>query len=118
MPFYIFSSNVRIVTSQRCAMGKSLYVNRLAESLRMKMQNFAGQVLVTIPLHGPKVTSDTLLEFFKDHMKNSPCCIYHIDIASSVKDSIEFQQNYACLFFIGLERSRYCPVQLAHSSWC
>ena len=79
-----FSSCVRIVTSERSAMGKSLYVNRLAVKLWMNLGNPCGLVHVTLPLHGPKVTTDTLLEFFKDHMKDPSCYIYHIDIASSV----------------------------------
>ena len=82
---FTFRSCVRIVTSQRCAMGKSLYINRLGEDLRAKLGNSRGCVHVTIPLHGPVVTSDTLLEFLQDHMKNPSCCIYHIDIASSVR---------------------------------
>lgn len=76
------SSCVRIVTSERSGMGKSLYVKRLAENLQTNLGQ--SDVLVTIPLHGPVVTPDTVLELFKDHLKKANCCIYHIDIAPNV----------------------------------
>ena len=74
------------MTSQRSAMGKSLYVQRLSENLKLNKKSASETVLVTIPLHGPNVTSDTLLEFFKEHLYQPTCCIYHIDIASSVSN--------------------------------
>ena len=67
-------------------MGKSLYVQRLAENLKLNKKSSSDPVLVTIPLHGPNVSSDILLEFFKEHVHQPTCCIYHIDIASSVKE--------------------------------
>lgn len=78
-------SCVRFVTADRSGMGKSLYIKRLAENL--KKQNFrqsADIVQVTIPLHGPVVTSDTVLELLKEHIRSPTCCIYHIDIAPNV----------------------------------
>lgn len=65
-------------------MGKSLYVQRLAEKLQSSL-NTTEPMHVTIPLHGPVVSSDTVLELFKDHMKRPTCCIYHIDIAPNVR---------------------------------
>ena len=83
--FVFYSLRVRIVTSERSGMGKSLYIQRLAENLKMKLQlKECGNVHVTIPLHGPVVTPDTVLELFKDHVDRSTCCIYHIDIAPNV----------------------------------
>ena len=99
--FFTYSSRVRIVTSQRCAMGKSLYINRLGEALRAKLGNPHGCVHVTIPLHGPVVTSDTLLEFLQDHMKNPSCCIYHIDISSSVSKVTYWEYISNCLYSYG-----------------
>ena len=64
-------------------MGKSLYVQRLAEKLQQSLRT-TETVQVTIPLHGPVVTPDTVLELFKDHLKKPTCCIYHIDIAPNV----------------------------------
>lgn len=65
-------------------MGKSLYIKRLADNLRKNLQQSAVIVQVTIPLHGPIVTSDTVMELLKDHIRNPTCCIYHIDIAPNV----------------------------------
>ena len=82
-----YSSCARIVISDRSGMGKSLYIQRLAEDLRriLRQQEVAH---VTIPLHGPAVTPDTVLELFKDHFKRPTCCIYHIDIAPNVSASM------------------------------
>ena len=63
-------------------MGKSLYVQRLAEQL--KKISAAKPVHVIIPLHGPVVTADTVLNFFLDHYSDPSCCIYHLDIAPNV----------------------------------
>ena len=75
-------------------MGKSLYIQQLAENLKMNLRlKECGNVHMTIPLHGPVVTPDTVLELFKDHVDRSTCCIYHIDIAPNVctyKESVPF----------------------------
>ena len=63
--------------SDSSGMGKSLYIKRLAE------KHTSAQYVI-IPLHGPVVTPDTVLELFDEHAKNKTCCIYHIDIAPSV----------------------------------
>jgi hypothetical protein len=60
-------------------MGKSLYVRRLAGKLKQAEVSH-----VTIPLHGPVITPDTVLELFQDHLKKPSCFIYHIDIAPIV----------------------------------
>ena len=78
------SSCVRIVSSDRSGMGKSLYINRLAQELGGRLNQEESSVHVTIPVHGPVVTPDTILELFVDHFKNQTCCIYHIDIAPNV----------------------------------
>ncbi len=79
---------VRIVISQRSAMGKSLFVQRLAENLSLYRKHLSDRVLVTIPIHGPVVTQDVILDFLTKHMNNPTCCIYHIDISPSVMISI------------------------------
>lgn len=81
--YYMHSSSVRIVSSDRSGMGKSLYIRNLAERLREKQPD-SDAVHVTIPLHGPIVTPDTVMELFKDHFEKPSCCIYHIDIAPNV----------------------------------
>ena len=80
--FYIYSSCVRVVSSDRSGMGKSTYIQSLADRLKEKQPN---SDLVIIPLHGPIVTPDTVLELFKGHFERPSCCIYHVDIAPSVR---------------------------------
>lgn len=82
-----YRSNVRIVSSCRSGMGKSLYIQHLADELKKKYP-LSDVVHVIIPLHGPVVTPDTLLELFKDHFQQPTCCIYHIDIAPNVRSNI------------------------------
>ncbi len=65
-------------------MGKTLYIKRLAEKLQDKLGQKSESVLVTIPLHGPVVTLDTVLELLKDYLMKPNTYIYHIDIASNV----------------------------------
>ena len=81
-------SCVRFVMSDRSGMGKSLYIKRLAESLTFNLQCPAEVVHVTIPLHGPVVTPDSVLELFQEHANNATCCIYHIDIAPKVSSTL------------------------------
>lgn len=72
--------------SQRSGMGKSLYIKRLAEKLQERLKlDSPESIHVIIPLHGPVVTPDSILELFKDHAKNPKTCIYHIDIAPNVR---------------------------------
>ena len=73
---------MRIVASTRSGMGKSLYVMRMADILRCQKE--VGSVCVTIPVHGPVVNPDTVMEFLKDHMVDSNCTIFHFDISPNV----------------------------------
>ena len=66
-------------------MGKSLYIKHLADNLKLKLHHSASIVHVTIPIHGPVVTPDTVLELFKYHARNPTCCIYHVDVAPNVR---------------------------------
>lgn len=75
-------SSVRVVSSTRSGMGKSLYIKYRAEALRVKAPNT--DIHVIIPIHGPVVTSDTLMNSLIKHMERSPCTIYHLDIAPRV----------------------------------
>ena len=72
-----------MVSSERAGMGKSLFIQRMAEEL--KIVSKTEPVHVTIPIHGPIVTSDVVLTFLKEHYKNNKCMIYHFDIAPSVR---------------------------------
>ena len=71
-----------MVSSTRSGMGKSLYVKKKAASLKLAMSN--DDFCVTIPIHGPVVTADTLMDYFKKYTGKDNCTIYHLDIAPRV----------------------------------
>ena len=64
-------------------MGKSLFITRMAEKL--KKYKSTGTLHVTIPIHGPEVTPDIILEFLKDHINAATSTIFHFDIAPTVR---------------------------------
>ena len=69
-------------------MGKSLYIQQLAMKLKQYIKS--NEIYyVTIPLHGPVVTADKVLELLKellkDHTKRPTSCIYHFEIAQNVR---------------------------------
>ena len=74
---------MRVVSSTRSGMGKSLYIQRLTETLQAMLPSNA-VARVTIPIHGPVVIPDMMLDFFEKHMDSDVCIIYHLDIAPSV----------------------------------
>ena len=77
--------------SARAGMGKSLYIQRLKEKLETKTQQ--GPHRVIIPVHGPKVTFDSIVQALKypflkmtDQDSEQPI-IFHLDISPSVRIS-------------------------------
>ena len=72
-----------MILSSQSGMGKSLYVQRIAEKLKTEME-LSEDASVTIPMHGPVVTPDSMLQFFSKYMEKSKCAIYHLDVAPSV----------------------------------
>ncbi len=104
--------------SERAGMGKSLYVRRLAENLQQSLQK-TEVAHVTISLHGPVITPDTVLELFQDHLQNPSCCIYHIDIARNVKFETHCSHMYLWpyLFSDSME-SGYHSIQFADLTVC
>ena len=74
---------MRVVSSTRSGMGKSLYIQRLSEKLTSKIGS-KEDVIATIPIHGPIVTPDTVLDLLAKHIDRDECTIYHIDVAPSV----------------------------------
>ena len=63
-----FSSQIRIVTSYQSGVGKSLYMRRMKDKLTRKLKDMekisdkkSAVAMITIPLHGPVVTSDEIL---------------------------------------------------------
>ena len=73
---------MRVVSSTRSGMGKSLYIQRMAEDLRICVNT--DNVYVTVPIHGPNVTPNNVLKFLQPHMEKPHCVIYHFDVAPTV----------------------------------
>ena len=63
-------------------MGKSLYIKRLREAL--ESQTRRPPLEVVVPIHGPVVTADTVVEALIEHFGNTQATIFHLDIAPSV----------------------------------
>ena len=76
-------SCVHVVSSFHSGMGKSLYIERMAEELD---QQATGANLVTVPIHGPLVSADMIMEFLKEHFDTNRCTIFHFDIAPNVRN--------------------------------
>ena len=86
----LYRSHVRVVSSNRAGMGKSLFIQKQAEQLGKLTSNSANAVHVVIPIHGPSATSDLLLNLLKEHYNDDNMCkIYHFDIDSSVSIHID-----------------------------
>ena len=47
-----------------------------------------GKVCVTVPLHGPKLSPDGVMDYLEKYMylQKSACTIFHLDIAPTVCD--------------------------------
>ena len=82
--------SVRMITSERGGMGKSLYVTKLIKKLQQELPNPADYPLyITIPIHGPDVDLDVILKHLlqhqqKHHLIDPPPQIFHFDISPSV----------------------------------
>jgi len=64
-------------------MGKSLYIQRLTEDLMTTTT--VGPHEIIIPIHGPKVTPDTIVNTLMNHCDNSHATIFHLDISPNVR---------------------------------
>lgn len=64
-------------------MGKTLYITRMAEKLQACVPGH--NPLITIPIYGPAVTLDTIMECLMCHESTSLCTILHIDISPLVR---------------------------------
>ena len=62
-------------------MGKTLFITRMAEKLQSVTRDSG---IITIPIHGPQVTSDSVMESLVKHQSTSHCTILHFDISPSV----------------------------------
>ncbi|GCB69384.1 hypothetical protein scyTo_0001043 [Scyliorhinus torazame] len=80
---------VRIISSKRAGVGKSLYVKRLHETL--KEQTRKGNLLKTIRLIEPRIDENKVLQTVLSLMKSSnekEPMIFHFDITSSVQKGL------------------------------
>ena len=88
-------STVRLVLSNRAGMGKSLFITQMAEKLGKRLFQFttqrnieAADKLVTIPIHGPDISNDDIIDMLN---KSSECQgpkILHLDVAPQVSRSL------------------------------
>ena len=62
-------------------MGKSLYIKRLVEKLSDTTDHDCYKV---VPVHGPKVDADKLVQTLKVHLDIVNPTIFHIDISQTV----------------------------------
>ena len=81
----VYRSCVRVVTSDRPGMGKSFYIQQMAETLKASQGRESSKYTI-IPIHGPEASPDTVMKFLYNHMDHRSCSLYHIDIASDVRD--------------------------------
>ncbi|XP_078674105.1 E3 ubiquitin-protein ligase rnf213-alpha-like isoform X2 [Branchiostoma floridae x Branchiostoma belcheri] len=91
-------SSVRVVSSQRAGVGKSLVVQRLSEELTKKLpRRLRGKLsYIKVPLHEATVNNDAVLEALLPHSVNpaSPSPrIIHLDISPLVHNGVD------CLLF-------------------
>ena len=63
-------------------MGKSLFITRMADQLKSQRLRDTPKC-VAIPIHGPVISSDIVLEFLNPYT-SSHCTIFHFDIAPRV----------------------------------
>ena len=70
-------------------MGKTLFVTRMAQKLQAVVPA-AHSPLITIPVHGPVVTTDSIVQCLVGHENTSECTIIHFDIPPSVRESHSF----------------------------
>ena len=77
---------MRVVTSGRAGMGKSLYIRRLVEVFQASTPCLSNPHRV-ITLHGPDIDNDlvvnVLMDQFEDDDSTHPL-VYHLDISERV----------------------------------
>ena len=69
-------------------MGKSLYVKTMAHKLSSHLKCKLDEVYVSVPVHGPNVSSKTLLDILLSlPSPDKKCKIFHIDFSPTVSVS-------------------------------
>ena len=87
--FFVFyyRSRIRIVLSEQCGDGKSLYARRLKDKLQemlfqKKVDPTSVIPIITVPLHGPNVTPEDVLDILFQQIE---CNQAKIDTKSTLK---------------------------------
>ena len=93
----LYSSCIRVVSSSRAGMGKTLFITRMSERLQTKVTGH--NVLIQIPIHGPKVTTDSVMELLVKHQDTSHSTILHFDISPSVCINEAYTATISVLHF-------------------
>ena len=88
---------MRVVKSKMSGMGKSLYIDTVVKELKKIKPN--GPYMITIPIHGPAVTADDVLNIMEGHFDNSYSAIIHFDIAPRVHRKL-FSNEVFDFYFI------------------
>ena len=93
--FLVLRLCVRVVTSNRGGLGKTLYVRRLTDQLQNLVNNDMVvcrdsriSLHVTVPLHGNSTDSSTLVDSLLPHATraNVPLSrVFHLDVSPSVR---------------------------------
>ena len=69
-------------------MGKSLYIQRMKEDLKSRIKSNPDLCDVVIPVHGPRVTIDNIIQSLKEPFGStqggSQACIFHFDVSPNV----------------------------------
>ena len=88
----IYRSLVRIIYSKQAAAGKSLHIRKMKDRLNavlkekdLLISKKKPKVMLSIPLHGPDVTPDEVLEMLLAERNVVKSCIIHIDVPQQVK---------------------------------
>ena len=108
---------MRVVTSQRAGMGKSLYIKRRVEALD-KLVTTDGPHEVIVSIHGPSVTPNTIVGALKEHMGISQPIIFHFDIAhapcvsGNVLCCSIMYSNVQCTCIVSCISIFFCNVQV------
>ena len=87
---------VRVVSSDRGGLGKTLFVRRLTDQLRNLVNNnmvmshslSTSSLHVTVPLHGHSTDSSMLLDSLLPHEVRAnvpPFRVFHLDVSPSVR---------------------------------
>ena len=96
--FLSVRSCVRVVSSTRAGMGKTLFVTQMAKKLHSEV--IGSKLQTTIPVHGPHVSIDSVMQYLINHCDSSYATILHFDISPLVKKTIYTESHIYGMYFI------------------